>query len=637
MKLNPPTFPDKREAIAADDLLGLPPMEPLSNSVTDDENKRLYHHMANDNSEHDFAMSFAVEGKGPEWCKSKTLPLGVAIDRAVVTNRGKAHPRKRTAFMPYPANRNGETRWGALDFDAHDGNVDRARSLAYKAWLYLREEKPSHCVVIEEDPGGSFHVWIISDRMNSCDVMFGFLLKVAEAIGAEVRPGVCELFPHAAASEGNLLRPLRAPGSLHARHGLCSKIAAANLPQLLAKLPPVPRPSRASCPSTKRYLSSSSVEEQKAKKETRKEGINEFTDADISPDRKYIHEWASRYPIKYKNARNRTLQEFVENGFFQLGRDVSRLIADAQYRCKSVETEADLAEHLRDFESLWNSCIRNLFLPKLTPTELGCYDNLTHQRDRDAYKIIHSFNSLAQERGSRDFPIASASLAKRLGISRQGASKLIHRFMKRNVIERTIDAIPQVEAAHYAWLAGNCPTTIVPGDSAPTVNAPITCDLTGISPRSRTDEEQFVAFGDQILALLALHGPISHVELQRRVVGYAENVELCEAMLRRLRLKLVIDVNAEGDFRLGPERQHFRALVTQHWLKEMVDRVGVADTDQQFETMAHHFRCDVDELKRQRDVLLELGEMMRTESGRLVIRRGDDWPIALPATTEYPG
>lgn len=243
-----------------------------------------------------------------------------------------------------------------------------------------------------------------------------------------------------------------------------------------------------------------------------------------------------------------------------------------------------------------------------------------------------------------DFPIAQESLAKRLGVTRQGAGKLIARFTRYGIIERTVDYIPHLKPAMYRWLVGSSVGCVPSPDSAslesegeclPEVDShgqnllsklavdDVRCDLSKPPGQAATETQIVTTFGDQIIALLTLHGRLTPDELRGKITGYNEHADAVEHMLRRFQLQLTIDVDAEGRYRLGPEKQHFKMLKAQGLLR-FLGLTGLADTDAQFESLSAQFGIDIDDFKRGRDALLELGTLTRRESRLFTVGRLDE-------------
>lgn len=438
----------------------------------------------------------------------------------------------------------------------------------------------------------------------------------------------------------NLGYPLRAAGSFHPGTNSYMQMVACNLGNLIASLPPQTTPCGPDgFPNKDKYLSVSERKEQR--KRNNGEGITDenLNKNDVQKNEMFELEWAARYRINESSRRNEMLKQFVQEGFQQLGKDTARRIAEDQFQQKTVETEADRAEHMRDFETMWRWCDDTLWRPKLNQPERAVFDSLKTDTERDAFRIVWSFNAYATSNDLDDFPIVQQSLANRLGLTRQGASKLIKRFSRCGIIARTQEYIPHLKAARYAWLVGS-PVRSPSSSKSPPPTAEAkqppkgeARDANSLSPASVGDlhcdlptkpiepNDRSKWFGEQIIALLALTGPLSPADLRQKIIGYDQHSEACEQLLRRYLLQLAIDFDADGRYQIGPEKQHFKLLAAQHLLRRLAIG-GMADSDQHYESLSSHFGIDIDDFKRARDALLELGVLIRTESNRLKTCRG---------------
>src|SRR5207249_1690821 len=85
---------------------------------------KLCRHLHNDNGPTRFVMGFRKDGV-KHYVRSKNLLASKAIAWGWSSIRGQ--PKSRLAFVPYSTNSSRLSRWGAMDFDAHDGGHDRAR------------------------------------------------------------------------------------------------------------------------------------------------------------------------------------------------------------------------------------------------------------------------------------------------------------------------------------------------------------------------------------------------------------------------------------------------------------------------------------------------------------------------------
>jgi len=112
---------------------------------------------------------------------------------------GKCSPRRAikaqclecVGFVPYSTNERQQSRWGGLDFDAHNGESDRTRQLAFVAFRVLLNA-PGLAVILETSGSGGWHVWAISPDFHDTREWIRLLKSVAATIGAPVAAGVCE-------------------------------------------------------------------------------------------------------------------------------------------------------------------------------------------------------------------------------------------------------------------------------------------------------------------------------------------------------------------------------------------------------------------------------------------------------------
>ena len=140
--------------------------------------------------------------------KSRRITAERAISWSWRTITDEVPPDKRTTYVPYSQNPQGLSRWGCLDFDAHDGDHARAQRHAFDAWQFLLN---SDLTVIIEATGGGWHLWCIAKEFRSVRDWTLFLRGVAKAIEAKVKPGICEVFPDDTGARHG--KGVRAPGS----------------------------------------------------------------------------------------------------------------------------------------------------------------------------------------------------------------------------------------------------------------------------------------------------------------------------------------------------------------------------------------------------------------------------------------
>jgi hypothetical protein len=184
-------------------------------------------HLHNQNGDFRFIMGFRTHGL-KDYKRSKRVPVSRAISWAWDSIRGRANDRM--AFVPYSMNNRKQSRWGALDFDAHDGEHERARSFAFAAF---RELLATDLFVILEWSGAGWHVWAVSPDFLPVGRWVKLLKAIAHSIGAPIRDGICEIFPPDSLEDDmEFGRGMRAPGSWNPGTETVSLILWQNLKSL---------------------------------------------------------------------------------------------------------------------------------------------------------------------------------------------------------------------------------------------------------------------------------------------------------------------------------------------------------------------------------------------------------------------
>ena len=168
--------------------------------------------------------------------------------------------------------------------------------------------------------------------------------------------------------------------------------------------------------------------------------------------------------LQSRNARTRhaQLRELVYCVFRQVGHDVARLLALAQYTAARVQPNAILAEHLEEFEQLWN-WMKKQWRAELSDKEQKIFVNLQTETERDLFRILRKFARYAAERKEPDFPFPIQHVATRPDVSFQHVSKLRQRFVDACIIVQTAASVTNRSAARFCWdssssrNAGLCP------------------------------------------------------------------------------------------------------------------------------------------------------------------------------------
>jgi hypothetical protein len=125
--------------------------------------------MMNENAADFFLMPYRDKADQPRFSKAKRPDAVKRIKWSWDTITGKA--KFPASVASYPTNAKRESRWAALDVDAHDGYTTRARDLALEAFriLYRQEEL---FVALTTSAGDlqrtGFHLFTFSREFHPC-------------------------------------------------------------------------------------------------------------------------------------------------------------------------------------------------------------------------------------------------------------------------------------------------------------------------------------------------------------------------------------------------------------------------------------------------------------------------------------
>jgi hypothetical protein len=388
-------------------------------------------HMHNENPDNFFLIPFFDEKQGkPRFAKAYRADIHKRAKWAWDTITGRAKSAASIGFFPTNANR--ETRWAAMDFDAHDGDTERACVLAHKAFAVLIREPQLYVALTTSagDPQHSgWHLFIFSGNFYPCSEWTRLLKQVAEQIGAPIQLGICEIFPDECRG---IPRGIRAPGTQNPKNGEFGLILRETVSKLL--------PTR---------LPSGSSKERNCSLGTRGTTREELPS---SPNRKLFRgqhgEWERAFAITAPSTRHCKLLKLVGTAFFQCGRVIAQQNAELQHSEATPPPHASLHEHLAEFDAAWTGMER-MWKSQLTFIELERFNNLTTDTERNAFRILRNWS----QTDSPDFKAHCQSLGSRLGITLRGASAIRRRFCSLGILRQTASYVPHKLAARYKWTA----------------------------------------------------------------------------------------------------------------------------------------------------------------------------------------
>jgi hypothetical protein len=394
----------------------------------------LCEHLHNENDSTHFVMGFRDKEGCKKYVRSKKLPVGRAISWSWGSIAGS--PKSRLAFVPYSVNAQQQSRWGGMDFDAHQPDqVDRARELAFAAFRVLLNT-PGFAVILETSGSGGWHVWAISPDFHPAGEWIRLLKTVALTIGTIITAGVCEIFPPDSLPS-RFGKGMRAPGSWNPSTDKFNEIVWENC---RTSLEPVLSRKSKNTPLICNGLEAHFPDTEKK---------DSFSPLSFSNP--VILDLLQKYRIDVSNTRNDQLASLTGAAFHQLGFTMARQTAQAQFQRKSVSTEASEQKHMASFDDLWSGLMES-WVSSLSDSERQFVARLETDKERDAFRIVRSFARKAEQDGAADFPIVRDNLASRLGITGKGAAGIRDKLARLCAISKTVDYVPNKSAARFKWL-----------------------------------------------------------------------------------------------------------------------------------------------------------------------------------------
>jgi hypothetical protein len=196
-------------------------------------------HMLNENPQNFFLMPHQDENGKAKFAKAFRADAHKRMQWAWDTITGKA--KFPTSIGFYPTNPQRQSRWAAMDFDAHDDDTMRARDLALKAFAILIRQSDLFIALTTSagDPQHTgWHLFIFSRDFHPCEDWTRLLKQVCAQIGAEIRPDVCEIFPDEFRGPRSIGRAIRVPATWNPKTGDCGLFLHESLTQsFLPSLP----------------------------------------------------------------------------------------------------------------------------------------------------------------------------------------------------------------------------------------------------------------------------------------------------------------------------------------------------------------------------------------------------------------
>ena len=398
---------------------------------TRDEFLQLCDLMRNGNPANEFLHVYCDPQGAPRFVKAKSPNLEKRVTWTWDTITGRANHKIAIGF--YPWNSRGQSRWAAIDFDAHDGGANRAKAFAIAAFQILRT-RPEFYLILTTSGSEGCHLFVFSAEFHPVENWVRLLKRVVDQIGTEVKTGFCEIFPNETRN-GSRPHAIRAPGTWNPKTDQLGAIFFTSIAPLLQK-----KRKKEVCsflyPSS--HWATGGL-------------LNDSTCRPLYCGG--FDNWLEQFAITQLGTRHGQLRGLVYCMFRQVGHSVGRILADRQYQAARVQPKAMLAEHLEEFEELWSWTTKQ-WRGELSYLEEEIFSKLETETERDLFRTLRNFGRHATTKGEADFPFPIQHVATRLGVSFQHVSKLRQRFVAASIVVQTAPAITNRSAARFRWGPG---------------------------------------------------------------------------------------------------------------------------------------------------------------------------------------
>jgi hypothetical protein len=383
----------------------------------------------NNNPPNEFLHVYCNSNGAPRFVKAKSPDVEKRITWTWDSITERATHKVAIGF--YPWNCQGESRWAAIDFDAHDGDAARAKAFALSAFQSLHRH-PEFYLILATSGSEGWHLFVLTEQFHPVEDWVRLLKRITDNIGAQIKTGICEIFPNETRS-GSRPHAIRGPGTWNPKTNQLGEIIFTSVAPLLEKR-------RKKEESSFLYRST--------------DGANAGQLNDSCSPSFYCgrhQNWLEQFAIIQPSTRHAQLRELVYRIFRQVSQLVGRRIADLQYQSARVQPKATLAEHLEEFEQLW-TWMTTQWRAELSGAEEEVFIMLRTQIERDLFRILRNFARRAYSQKEKDFPFPLQHVAERLGVSFQYVSKLRNRFVGASIIMPTAPAITNRSAARFHWI-----------------------------------------------------------------------------------------------------------------------------------------------------------------------------------------
>jgi hypothetical protein len=420
--------------------------------LTKEDFLALIAHMANGNPRSHFLTIYRDDDGEARFARAKghkNLHAQASWTYDSVAGRAKSN----SSMGLYPKNPKNESTWGALDFDAHDGNDEVAKNRSIRAFSLLLEYRDRYLLLSAS--GRGYHVFIFAREPRPVAEWVDLLTDTAEIVGAPIEDGVCELYPNERTERQTTRHGIRVPGAINPVTNKPELILADTIKPLVEQLIEAQKGQKSSSLTSETNLPRVLVRDREAVSSSYTQEHGCFASA---ATKEMIEKTLAKFEIKTKSTRSKTLIKMTGELLHKFGHQLSQQIVRWHYERYQENVTTPLKAHMREFNGAWQR-FREREINNLSPKERAKFEQLRTEPQREAFFLLRSFSNHA---GGADFPVGQSSLADRLSITQQGASYVIARLEELGAIKKTANASINSKAARYRWIADDCGSASLP-------------------------------------------------------------------------------------------------------------------------------------------------------------------------------
>lgn len=349
---------------------------------------------------------------------------------------GKSKPTEAKAIAHYPTGLDGKTTWIACDFDAHQGEWDRAERFADAAlnssYTLARAFDLPEIYRVSEHTGGGFRLTLLFSEAVDWATAVECVRFIQFEVGCPIEDGVAEFFPTISPVMPEYGKACRVVGSFHPKRGVRSIVRFEDVEPLVRdlreqysveKLVHLPEDKRDTVPLEKDKAFGLWLEGGAKDGESKKNASVALENIKTN--------LLQRYPVR-PSKRNAAMKKLVGSAYEMMSEPHVIELVNRQY--DQGETGTDRKTHLHEARNMIKTC-KLRFPRKLNVQEQDKFNSLSTEAERDCFRILRGWSDYFRKRNQPMARFGSYSMALRIGVSRQAVDLMRQRFEEAGIIK----------------------------------------------------------------------------------------------------------------------------------------------------------------------------------------------------------